>query len=166
MGGSRYCYDEEGEGGDEARSRRRWSGEPTSRCSHWSNLRDHGAHTILSFCTRGFGTLTSSHRAAASTSVFLSLREHTCRIQDASDTCKGCRILLKRHVRYFWRGRRLEGEIRDRTHTRPLFFHRYFRSSRIENHFFFFFFWISLNPTSLTRGFDIVARCRGTDRQF
>lgn len=53
MGGSRYCYDEEGEGGDEARSRRRWSGEPTSRCSHWSNLRDHGAHTILSFCTRG-----------------------------------------------------------------------------------------------------------------
>lgn len=165
MGGSRYCYDEEGEGGDEARS----SMKRRTDVALFPLIESTGpwrAHDPLLLYPRGFGTLTSSHRAAASTSVFLSLREHTCRIQDASDTCKGCRILLKRHVRYFWRGRRLEGEIRDRTHTRPLFFHRYFRSSRIENHFFFFFFWISLNPTSLTRGFDIVARCRGTDRQF
>lgn len=62
------------------------------------------------------------------------------RIQDASDTCKGCRILLKRHVRYFGE----EDVLREKYvigHTRPLFFQRYFPSSRFENHYFFLDFF-------------------------
>lgn len=93
------------------------------------------AHDPLLLYPRGFGTLTSSHRAVASTSVFLSFSCTGRRIQDASDTCKGCRILLKRHVRYFGE----EDVLREKYvigHTRPLFFQRYFPSSRFENHYF------------------------------
>lgn len=82
---------------NEAWSRRRWSGEPTSRCSHWSNLRDRGTYdspflSPFSLCTRGDLAL---WRVRIERNVCLSFSSHrhssTAAYREFG-TCTGCRV--------------------------------------------------------------------------